>query len=367
MTHDFSCPVEWFEGWQPLTDELVREGYIMRLGIDSYSLRWQGWDAFQILEYSAKLGLDNVHFSERRNFASLEPDYLSSLKHRADELGLAVEVGMGSFDRLSNSFRPEHGSGEEQLTHMLHAAKTVGSPVVRCFLGTQTDRIGPVSIQQHLEECVRTLRAVAPLARDLGIKVAVENHGGVDLLARELRWLVEEVGPDAVGVCLDTGNPTYGGENPIVTTEVLAPYVVTSHVRDSRVWATDHGAMAQWVPLGQGNVDLQKILTILAERAPNPPIDLEIITGSGPKLVPYLDADSEFWRMYPDMLARDFARFVVLARDGKPEPLSQLVAPYNLEGLSASQVEAMRTQQREHFEQSVRYARDVLGLGERAR
>ncbi len=35
----------------------------MRLGIDSYSLRWQGWDAFQLLEYSARLGLDNVHFS----------------------------------------------------------------------------------------------------------------------------------------------------------------------------------------------------------------------------------------------------------------------------------------------------------------
>ncbi len=274
---------------------------------------------------------------------------------------------MGSFDRLSTSFRPELGSGEEQLVQMLNAAKIVGSPVVRCFLGTQNDRLGAVSLQQHLDECVRTLREVAPRARDLGIKVAIENHGGVDLLARELRWLVEEVGPDAVGVCLDTGNPAYGGENPVVTAEVLAPYVVTSHVRDTRVWTVEDGAMAQWVPLGQGNVDLPKILVILSEQAPNPPIDLEIITGSGPKSVPYLDAGSDFWRMYPDMLARDFARFVALAQTGKPEPLPQLVAPYNLEGLSPGQVEAMRTQQREHFEQSVRYAREVLGIGERGR
>src|SRR5579884_1015718 len=337
----------------------------MRLGIDSYSLRWQGWDAFQMLDYAARLGLDNVHFSERRNFASLEPDYLGSLKCRADELGLAIEVGMGSFDRFSSSFRPELGSGEEQLTHMLNAAKIVGSPVVRCFLGTQNDRLGSVSFQQHLDECVRTLRAVAPRARDLGIKVAVENHGGVDLLARELRQLVEEVGTDAVGVCLDTGNPAYAGEDPVVSTEVLAPYVVTSHVRDTRVWAVEDGALAQWVPLGAGNVDLPRIVGILRERAPDPPIDLEIITGSGPKPVPYLDPDSDFWRMYPEMLARDFARFVALARTGKPEPLPQLIAPYNLEGLSPGQVEAMRTQQREHFEQSVRYAREVLGIGER--
>ena len=87
----------------------------MRLGIDSYSLRWQGWNAFEFLEYSARIGLDNVHFSERRNFESLDVEYLISLKKRADELGLTIEVGMGSFDRYSASFRPELGTGEEEI------------------------------------------------------------------------------------------------------------------------------------------------------------------------------------------------------------------------------------------------------------
>src|SRR5437870_5531140 len=134
----------------------------LRLGIDSYSLRSQGWDAFQLLEYSADLKLDNVHFSERRNFASLDSDYLRRLRARADELGLAIEVGMGSFDRHAESFRAELGSGEEQLGQMVDAAVICGSPVVRCFLGTQTDRLGERPFRQHLEECVRTLKAVGP-------------------------------------------------------------------------------------------------------------------------------------------------------------------------------------------------------------
>src|SRR5438270_6651493 len=159
-----------------------------RLGIDSYSLRSQGWDAFQFLEYSAQIGLDNVHFSERRNFASLDAEYLTKLRARADELGLAVEVGMGSFNRFAESFRAELGSGEQQLGDFVDAAVICGSPVVRCFLGAQVDRRGKVPFKQHLEECVRTLRAVAPKARAAGVKIAVENHGGVDLLARELRW-----------------------------------------------------------------------------------------------------------------------------------------------------------------------------------
>src|SRR5262249_24517921 len=224
----------------------------MRLGLDTYSLRWQGWTAFQLLEYAAGLGLDNVQFSERGALDSLDHAYLEELKRRAQQLGLSVEVGMLSFDRFSSCFRPQYGSGEQQLTDLVRAANVVGSPIVRCVLGAQVDRLGPVSMQQHVDEFLRVLMQVAPVARDLGIKIAVENHGAVDFLARELRSFVETAGTDYVGVCLDTGNPTYGAEDPLFATEVLAPYVVATQVRDTRVWTVLEGAMGQWVPLGQG-------------------------------------------------------------------------------------------------------------------
>ncbi len=340
----------------------------MRLGVDSYSLRWQGWDAFRMLEYAAQIGLDNVHFSERSNLASLDREYLLSLKSRADALGLQIEVGMGSFDRHSSAFRAADGSGEEQLGAMLQAAAVVESPVVRCFLGTQTDRLGPLPIEQHIEECVRTLRAVAPMARDLGVKIAVENHGGVDLLARELKGLVRAAGADYVGVCLDTGNPAYAAEDPVVSAEVLAPYVVTSHVRDNRVWATENGAMAQWVPIGRGNTDLRRVLGILATQAPSAPIDLEIITALPPKAIPYYELDSDFWQMFPNMLARDLVRFIAMAQKGVPEPIEQLLLPAGASVPPPGETgEALRAQQRRHLEESVRYCREVLGLGERDR
>jgi sugar phosphate isomerase/epimerase len=336
-----------------------------RLGIDSYSLRSQGWDAFRFLEYSAGLGLDNVHFSERRNFASLEPDYLRRLRARADVLGLALEVGMGSFDRYAESFRAELGSGEEQLAQMIEAATICGSPVVRCFLGAQTERRGQLPLAQHLEECLRTLRAVAPKARAAGVKIAVENHGGVDLLARELRWLIEEAGPDYVGACLDTGNPAYGGEDPVLTTEVLAPYAVSSHVRDTAVWESEDGAFAQWTVMGEGNVDIGRILAILAEQAPHCPIDLEVITGGNPAPVPYLKPDAEHWRMYPDMLARDFARFVALAKDGTRRGLGP--RPQVVLARGAEPTAELVEQQRRDFERSVAHSREQLGLGVRGR
>jgi len=339
----------------------------MRLGLDSYSLRWQGWDAYQFLDYAAQLGLDNVQFSERGNLASHDADYLRELKAYADGLGLTIEVGMGSFDRYAASFRPEYGSGADQLTTMLHVAAAVGSPVVRCFLGAQDERLGAVPLREHIAECVRTLRAVAPLVRELGITIAVENHGGVDLLARELSELIETVGPETVGVCLDTGNPPYAAEDPLLSTEILAPYASTTHLRDTKVWATEDGAAAQWVPLGAGSAELPAILALLDGHAPDIAINLEVITGTPPASLPYYTPGASFWERYPDMPARDFARYVALARQGTPGPFEQRLLPPGLWLPPEDQLASYREQQRQHFEQSVRHAREVLGLGERGK
>jgi hypothetical protein len=190
----------------------------------------------------------------------------------------------------------------------------------------------------------------------------------VDFLARELRALIEAVGPDIVGACLDTGNPVYAGEDPVLSAEVLAPYVLTSHFRDSRVWAVDDGAMAQWTPMGQGYIDLGRIVNILSEQAPHAPVDLEILTGALPWHIPYLNPKSDYWKAFPDMPARDFARYIALVQQGKPAPLSQVTAPLGTRGIPPGELgEQLKAQQLRHFEQSVKYCREVLGLGERGR
>lgn len=335
----------------------------MKLGMDTFSLRWQGWDAFRLLDYAAQLGLDNVQFSERKLLGGLEEGFLTALRRRAEELGVSVEIGMLSFDKFAGAFDASLGSGEQQLMDMARAARIVGSPVVRCVLGFQADRLGPVPFARHVDECVRALRAAGPVARDSGVRFAVENHGGVDLLARELKALVEAAGTDIAGACLDTGNPAYGGEDPVLSAEVLGPLIISSHVRDTRVWGVADGAMAQWVPAGQGDTGVRRVVEIMATQAPAAPVDLEIITGGAPKHIPYLDPTSDYWKMYPDMPARDFVRFVALAERGRPRPLDQLTMP---RGPGGQPDEALRAQQRRHFEESVAFCKGVLGIGERA-
>ncbi len=248
---------------------------------------------------------------------------------------------------------------------MVRAAAVVGSPIVRCVLGGWQERIGPVPFERHVEEVQRIVWAVTPLAQDLGVRFALENHGGVDFLARELRELVETTGTDRLGVCLDTGNPAYAAEDPVLSTEILAPHVIATQVRDTRIWSVDAGATAQWVPFGEGSVDLHRIRDMLSATTPDVAFNIEIITGEPSKTIPYADPDSDFWRTYPAMLARDFARFVTLAEHGRPEPMPQLTLPEGVRAPTGAERGTFQEQQRRHFEASVRYARDVLGLGHR--
>lgn len=106
---------------------------------------------------------------------------------------------------------------------------------MRCFVGSMSERRGKLPVEAHMEAAVKVLQSVRPRALEYGVKIAIENHNG-DLSAAEVRTIIEEAGPDLVGSNLDTGNPMWLLEDPMLTLETLAPYVVTSHFRDSAIW-----------------------------------------------------------------------------------------------------------------------------------
>jgi len=333
----------------------------MRLGVDIYSLRFQGWDAFEHLEYAHGLGLDVVHFSDLNPFESLEEGYLRQVKDRADELGIGIEAGMLSICPTSTIFSDEQGTAVEQVCQMLHIAHVLGSPILRCVLGNRADRHTELPLEAHIEATVETCRAVRDLALELGIMLAIENHGG-DMQGRELKALIEEAGPDYVGACIDSGNALWVAESPFVTLEHLAPYVVTSHVRDTAVWEHPRGAAVQWMAMGDGSVGIEEWDRQFQEQCGDSCFTLEIITGGPPRVLNYLEP--EFWEAYPHTPASEFAQFLKLVREGQP-----FVGPMLTTGPGEVPTEyqaALAVQQRLDLERSVKYCQEVLETGERA-
>ncbi len=318
----------------------------VRFGVDLFSIRSQNWTPFQYLDYCAKWGAKVVHFSEIRFIGNLEDDHLRRVREHAERLGIEIELGMRSICPTSKAFDPSPGTAEQQITRMLRAAKLVGSPIVRCFQGTFADRSTPGGIDARIEDTIRVLRAVRPRVIDSGLRIAIENHAG-DMQARELKRLIEAAGPDFVGACHDSGNPLWALEDPHLTLETLAPYVLTSHIRDSAVWRVPEGAAVAWVRMGEGNVGIDEYVRKYRRLCPGRALSLEIIV-TGPRIYPYL-SDPKFWDAYRTTPAWEFSRFLALVEKGKPVPAPPPVSK-----------ERAVEREREDLEASIQYTRRLL-------
>ena len=294
----------------------------VRFGVDMFSLGAQQWTPFQQMDWAAKWNVKMVHFSEIRFLGSpdwqvaLDPANLRRIRARADELKLDLEIGMRSICPTSSGFDATQGTAQEQLGRMITAATIVRSPIVRCVLGSQADRRGP--IEKHIDETVKVLKSMRSRAVDAGVKIAIENHAG-DMQARELKSLVEAAGPDYVGVCIDSGNAVWTIEDPHLTLETLAPYVLTSHMRDSYVFNSPQGTAVQWCRMGEGNIGMEDYLRTYVSRCPGKAVSLEVIVSGAPRIFNYRNPQA--WEIFRTTPAWEFARFLALCDKGTPREL----------------------------------------------
>ena len=268
---------------------------------------------------------------------------IKAIRAHADGLGIRLQLAFGSVCPSARGFNAQLGTLDAQVARALRASQIFGATCMRCVLGGDAER---PQIEMHIDNMVKAVRAIRSRIADSGVKLAVENHGG-DLQAREMKMMVEAVGTDVMGVCLDSGNPVWMLEDPHMTLETLIPYAETSHVRDSAVWKVPEGIAVRWVNMGDGNVDIDGWIQKFIKARPGLPIIFENLVSANPRI--HRIYDPKFWDNWRGMPAWELSRFLAVAEKGMPKP----AAP-RPEGRTAGQ------QRIEDLEVCVRYTRQLL-------
>jgi sugar phosphate isomerase/epimerase len=323
----------------------------IKVGYDNFAVRALNWKAPQLLEHAVKLKCDTLLISDLDAFGPLDDAALRDVKKKADDLGIEVFAGGWSICPTSKAFRKNHGTAEEHLRLGLRVAKAVGSPVYRVVLGTADDRKTEGGIRARMADTVKVLKACRTEAMDSGVKVAVENHAG-DMHSWELRDLVEEAGKEYVGVNIDSGNAAWTMEDPAEVLEVLGKYTICSSLRDDMIWETPDGASVAWTAAGEGLIDWKAYVARWAVLCPTVPIMIETISGFS-RNFPY--KKEGFWKDY-DKQPEALAKFEALAKRGKAIP--GFKAPDGVDKKVAEQ-----DYQKAELERSIKYLREVIGLG----
>lgn len=242
-------------------------------------------------------------------------------------------------------------SDTERFRKLASLAKEAGAVALRVASGGRRyEQFQNLEARQaHVKAVHESLRAAIPIAESHKLPIALENHK--DFTAEEQVNLYRGYPSEYFGACVDAGNNLALLEDPMETLERLAPYAVMTHLKDATLEEYSDGFLLGDIPLGEGMLDLPRVMRTLHERRPSLPVVLECITRNPLKIPCLTDG---YWASFPQRDEKALARTMKLVRDNPPK--WQMRVP---EGISREELRAMETK---HVERCIAYARDPLGL-----
>jgi len=296
-----------------------------RLGIctDSYALRGRanrntsgGEERFteplKFLTYCHDLGAGGVQVGIGRR----DEAYARQLRRQAEEWGMFLE-GTGGL--------PRDQADLERFEAEVVTAKNAGAAVIRMVLpsngsGRRYEAYKSVEEFRQMRGRGRQMLELAePVMARHRIRMAVENHK--DERIPEKLETIKTISSEYVGLCVDTGNDISFLEAPMEVVEAYAPWAFSVHLKDAAVREYEDGFLLADVPLGEGILDLPRVVQVLRSRHPEVQFSLEMMTRD-PLKVPCLT--EPYWAAMGDVPGSYLARTLKMVRTHGKQPLPRV-------------------------------------------
>lgn len=309
----------------------------MGVATTSFMTGWRPKDTLEFLERCRQLGAGGIQSS----LTSLEPAYAKQLRGKAESYGMYIEL-MGGLPR---------GDGAAFET-TLKAAKEVGALCVRsaCLGGRRYETFKTLADwNAFVADSKAAVQRGVRIAEKHKVRWALENHK--DWTAEEFVDLLRQYASEYLGVCVDTGNNLSLLDEPVELVEALAPRAFSTHIKDMGVQPYADGFLLSEVPLGDGFLDLKRMIGILRGRQPNIRLTLEMITRNPLKVPCLTDA---YWVPFPARNGRFLARTLrLVATRTSPKPLP---------AVDGKTPQAVIAYEEENVRRCLEYARTQLQL-----
>jgi len=292
----------------------------MGIVVHSYATRWNpklestaypGFgDASDLIAHCHTIGAGGVQVGVN----NWSEEFVRKVRAQKEKFGLYLEGSMGM---------PYTTSEVDAFEKNIIAAKGAGMNIVRtvCSTGRRYEIYHSESdFQAARARAMTSIKLAEPILRKHKIKLGVENHK--DWRAHELADMLKQFSSEWIGATLDFGNSIALMEDPMAVVRTLAPYAVSTHVKDMGLEEYESGVLLSEVPLGTGILDLNEIVNICRKYNPNITFNLEMITRD-PLVIPCLTDD--YWSTFGAVSGIELARTLRSVRTHKnAEPLPRV-------------------------------------------
>ena len=264
-------------------------------------------DLFQpltFLKHCHSLGAGGI----QANLGAMQPAAVRQLRDFAEQHDLFIDA----------IIRPPTDKGDiDRFAAEIQTAQDVGVQAVRTTIipGRRYERFKTLREFREFERRGEAMLQLAvPALKKHRVALAVENHK--DQRIDERIGLFKRLGCEFIGACIDTGNSIALLDDPYEAVEALAPFAMTVHLKDQALQMYEAGVLLGDVPLGQGSLDLKRMVQTIRKAKPNIRFALELITRDALRVPCLTDG---YWAPMPDVRAHELANILRLVRDNPTE------------------------------------------------
>lgn len=226
----------------------------MILGISSFAFGWSigiegnmpahPINEADLVNYTLHSGLGCLQIGDNLPLHLLSPERLATLKALITKHNIRLELG-------ARKLTADH------LNHYIKLAAYFQSPLLRFVI--DGDQYEP-----SLNTVTGIIRELLPVLSTHNLTLGIENHDRFK--AVDLATMIESIGHDRVGICLDCINSLGAGEGFDWVSDVLAPHTVNLHIKDVAIRRMAHkmGFIVTGAPAGAGMINVPQLIEKLS-------------------------------------------------------------------------------------------------------
>ena len=222
----------------------------MLLGLSSFTYGWsvgvagsmpsRPMTATALVNKTVEAGLRVLQIGDNLPLHELTQQQRDDLKSLLGKHNITLEVGARKLT-------------DEHLERYIGLARFFNASLLRFVV--DGDQYEP-----ETEITISIVRNAISQLKENKVILGIENHDRFK--ARELADMIDAIGSEQVGICLDCVNSLGAGEGLEWVSSVLAPYTVNLHIKDFLIRRFPHnmGFTVTGIPTGQGMINVPWIV-----------------------------------------------------------------------------------------------------------
>lgn len=257
-------------------------------------------DTLEFLEHCNKLGAAGI----QTPLTSLDRAYLDKVKARIQETGMYLEV-VAQLPKVNM----------DQFVAVAGAAKHTGAQCIRvtALSGRRYETFATLEEwRRFAADSKAAIARAVPVVDKLRMPMALENHK--DWTLSEMTAILKSYSSEYFGALLDTGNNISLLDDPVEVVEKLAPFALSTHIKDMGVDNYADGFLLAEVPIGSGMLDIPGLVSTIRKARPKVNLVLEMMSRDPLKVPVFTD---KYWQTFPERSGIYLARTLRMVRDKK--------------------------------------------------